>query len=52
MGNFCGKEGPKKVKKHELAFMGICTEGSYNDPGLIDTIFNEAKKEGKEYEIF
>ena len=46
MGGFCGKAKPKDVKQHELAFMGICTEGAYGKPELIDTIFNRAQKEG------
>ena len=39
MGGLCEKEKPKEVKVHELSFMGICTEGAYNNPTLIDRIF-------------
>ena len=46
MGGFCGKE-KKVVQMHELHFMSTCSEGfSYNNPQLIDKVFNEAKSDG------
>ena len=32
--------------------MGICTEGAYNNPRLIDIIFDRAKSEGLEHQIW
>ena len=47
MGGLCsGKAKPKEVKVHELEFMGVCTEGAYNNPRLIDVVFNKAAQAG------
>ena len=51
-GILCCKKAPKTVKQHELAFMGICTEGAYNDSGLIDAVFNKAQEQHQENQIF
>ena len=35
MGNCCGG-GVKAVRKHELAFMGVVSEGAYGKPEILD----------------
>ena len=37
------KEG---VKHHEMAFMAVVTEGTYQDPDLFEKVFNNAKEQG------
>ena len=41
----CG--GKKRVRHHELAFMGIVADGCYGKPHILDDIFNKAKEEGE-----
>ena len=50
MGGICSKK--KKVRQHELSFMGVMTEGAYKSPGLLDAIFDKAVAEGEQDQIF
>ena len=52
MGNLCGKKTPREVRKHELAFMGLVSDGVYNDPGQLDAVLKDAKEDNKEDQIF
>lgn len=38
MGACCGKSGPRTVLKHELAFMGVVSDGVYKKPEILDNI--------------
>ena len=51
MGSICSKK-KKQVRIHELAFMGACTEGAYNNPGLLDKIYAAAEQDGATDQIF
>ena len=51
MGGLCSKK-TREVRVHELAFMGLCTEGAYNNPGLMDEIFRKAEEAGHADQIF
>ena len=48
----CSNSGPAEVRKHELAFMGIVSEGAYGNPSILDDILKNAKEEGQENQIF
>ena len=45
MGGICSKKA-KEVRVHELAFMGVCTEGAYNQPELLDQVYQQAVDAG------
>lgn len=51
MGGICSK-GKKEVRQHELAFMGVVTEGAYGQPELLDAIFEKAQAAGCLDQIF
>ena len=51
MGGLCSKK-TREVRVHELAFMGLCTEGAYNNPGLMDEIFRKAEEAGCADQIY
>lgn len=49
----CGEKfKPKRIQKHQLAFMGIVEDGVYGKPEILDDILAAAKKEGQENQIF
>ena len=51
MGSCCGG-GVQAVRKHELAFMGVVSEGCYKKPEILDNILSEARASGAEDQIF
>ena len=51
MGTCFGKK-LTAVRKHELAFMGLVSDGCYERPELLDDILRDAKADGMEDQIF
>ena len=42
----------REVKKHELTFMGLVTEGCYGSPHLLDEVYEKAKDDDETDQIF
>ena len=53
MGGLLCASTPKKIRVHEMAFMGACSEDfTYKNPHLIDAIFERARLCGEIAQIF
>lgn len=48
----CFSKEKKLVRKHELAFMSICTEGAFNKKDLFDAVLENAVKDGQTEQIW